>query len=121
MLQNRNGFSGSGCRNPNRQPIVRRPNLVILATPRPMTALSDLTPGDFVEVTISSDPAEARRVQEEVVKLLKASRFTDHEVFGVRLALEEAMVNAIKHGNQLDCSKKVHICYRLLPDRFEIR
>jgi len=85
-----------------------------------MTALPDIIPGDFCEVTIPSDPAEARRLQDELEKLLKTSRFTDHELFGVRLALEEALVNAIKHGNQLNCAKKVHISYRVLPERFDI-
>ena len=55
------------------------------------------------DVAIPSDPAEARRIQEEIDQLLaKASRFSDHELFGIRLAVEEALVNAIKHGNQMD-------------------
>jgi serine/threonine-protein kinase RsbW len=41
-------------------------------------------------------------------------------VFCIKLALEEALVNAIKHGNQFDRSKKVHVSYRLLADRFEV-
>ena len=31
------------------------------------------------------------------------------DVFGVRLALEEALVNAIKHGNRMDPDKSVRI------------
>jgi serine/threonine-protein kinase RsbW len=85
-----------------------------------MTAFPDSEPDDFAKITILSDPTEARRVQDEVERLLRASRFTDHEVFGVRLALEEALINAIKHGNQFDCSKRVHISYRVLPERVDI-
>jgi serine/threonine-protein kinase RsbW len=81
----------------------------------------DLGPPPFTEVSIPSDHAEARRVQEEIERQLKASQATDQEVFSIRLALEEALVNAIKHGNQMDRSKQVHISYRFLPDRFEIR
>ena len=44
----------------------------------------------------------------------------ERDLFCIKLALEEALVNAIKHGNQMDRSKKVHISYRLLADRFEI-
>jgi len=86
-----------------------------------MTLSSDLGPVPFTDVTIPSDTAEARRVQEEIEQRLLERRATDQEVFSVRLALEEALVNAIKHGNQLDRAKKVYISYRFLTDRFEIR
>jgi len=75
----------------------------------------------FTEVTIPSDHAEARRIQEDIEQQLLAHPVSEQEIFGLRLALEEALVNAIKHGNQLDKSKHVQIAYRLLPDRFEIR
>jgi serine/threonine-protein kinase RsbW len=75
----------------------------------------------FTDVSIPSDPAEARRVQEEIERQLQVRRASDHDVWSVRLALEEALVNAIKHGNQLDPGKKVHISYRFLADRLEIR
>ena len=74
-----------------------------------------------VEVVIPSDPAEARRVQNDIEGLLRAHHAHEKDIFGIRLALEEALVNAIKHGNQMDRDKKVLISYRLLPDRFEIR
>lgn len=81
----------------------------------------DLGPVPFTDVIIPSDTAEARRVQEEIEKHLPACGASDKEIFSVRLALEEALVNAIKHGNQFDRSKSVRICYRFLPDRFEIQ
>jgi serine/threonine-protein kinase RsbW len=72
-------------------------------------------------VAIPSDPAEARRVQEEINTLLVTiGRFSDHELFGIRLAVEEALVNAIKHGNQMDRAKQVHIRYILRAELFEI-
>src|SRR5947209_12215217 len=52
------------------------------------------------EVVIPSDPAAARQVQDEILRGLKAHRFDERDVFSVKLALEEALVNAIKHGNQ---------------------
>src|SRR5579862_723657 len=71
-------------------------------------------------VEISSDPAEARRVQEQIEKLLVAAACHDHDLFSIKLALEEALVNAIKHGNQYDRNKKVVIAYSVLPDNFII-
>jgi serine/threonine-protein kinase RsbW len=72
------------------------------------------------EITIASDPAEARRVQEEIDRALHDVHFSDHEIFGIRLALEEALVNAIKHGNQMDHTKRVRVSYRITPDRFDV-
>jgi serine/threonine-protein kinase RsbW len=69
---------------------------------------------------IPSDPAEAQRVQAEIEHALKTQHFSEHDIFGIKLALEEALVNAIKHGNQMDRSKKVRIEYRVHKDRFDI-
>lgn len=74
-----------------------------------------------VELTIASDLAEARRVQEEVEQALQASAYTEHEIFAIKLALEEALVNAIKHGNQMDPDKQVFIVYKVTSERFDIR
>jgi serine/threonine-protein kinase RsbW len=74
-----------------------------------------------VELTIASDLAEARRVQEEIEQALLASAYTEHDVFAIKLALEEALVNAIKHGNQMDPDKQVFIAYKVTTERFEIR
>lgn len=76
--------------------------------------------GSF-EVVIPSDPAEARRVQDQIAFQLKRNHFEDCEIFSIKLALEEALVNAIKHGNQMDRSKKVRIHYRVSGERFDVR
>jgi serine/threonine-protein kinase RsbW len=85
-----------------------------------MNPSSEPAPVSAADVSIPSDPAEARRVQEQIEKLLKGCAAHDRDVFSIKLALEEALVNAIKHGNQMDRSKKVHISYRLHHDRFEV-
>jgi serine/threonine-protein kinase RsbW len=72
------------------------------------------------EIVIPSDPGEARRVQDVIENALISHAYEEREVFSIKLALEEALVNAIKHGNQLDRSKKVLIHYRIRPDRFDI-
>jgi serine/threonine-protein kinase RsbW len=78
------------------------------------------SPGISHAVVIPSDTAEARRVQDEIERLLQTTPCTERELFSIKLALEEALVNAIKHGNQLDRSKSVRIAYRIFTDRFEI-
>ena len=74
--------------------------------------------GDF---DIPSDLGEAHRVQHEIEEVLRACQYTEHELFSIRLALEEALVNAIKHGNQYDRNKKVEITYEVHGDRFVVR
>jgi serine/threonine-protein kinase RsbW len=48
-----------------------------------------------------------------LVAQLQGLGYSDRELFGVRLALEEAMVNALKHGHQGDASKEAVLRYRL--------
>ncbi len=83
--------------------------------------MSDVGHHYSTDVVIRSDPAEARRVQDEIECQLKANCFSEKEIFCIKLALEEALVNAIKHGNQFDRSKKVHIAYHVEPERFDVR
>ena len=69
---------------------------------------------------IPSDPAEARRIQEEIEQALKIHCYSDREIFSIKLAVEEALVNAIKHGNQLDPAKAVHVGYNVTQERFDV-
>ena len=72
------------------------------------------------DLLIPSDTAEARRVQEQIDQLLKVHQFGEREVFGIRLAVEEALVNAIKHGNQMDPSRKVRVAFHVSQEKFEV-
>ena len=73
-------------------------------------------------LTIPSDLVEARRVQTEIEQALhQVSAFSEREIFAIRLAVEEALVNAIKHGNQMDRAKKVRVHYRVTSGFFEVR
>ena len=73
------------------------------------------------ELAIPSDFAEARRVQDLISEALLASAYSEHDIFAIKLALEEALVNAIKHGNQMDPDKQVFVVYHVTPERFDIR
>lgn len=87
-----------------------------------MDQQSEIGPSPFEEVVLASDPAEARRFQEELEQfLLQSSHASTHEIFSIKLALEEALINAIKHGNQMDCAKKVRVLYRVMVGFFEVR
>jgi len=48
---------------------------------------------------------------------LAVAGFTDRDIFGMRLAVEEAVVNGIKHGNASDPNKQVCIQYSVTPQQ----
>lgn len=56
-----------------------------------------------------SRPHQVTRVWEEVIDQMRRCGFPRNDVFGVQLALEEALTNAIKHGHQHDYSKEVRV------------
>lgn len=72
------------------------------------------------ELRIPSDTAQGQAVQERIVQRLEALAYSPREVFSVRLALEEALVNAIKHGNGMDPEKNVRIDCRISEERVRI-
>ena len=74
-------------------------------------------PGDRFKLTIPSDTAAGMEVQNRILNRLEDLGYTDRDLFGMRLALEEALVNAIKHGNKLSDEKVVTVACELGGDR----
>jgi serine/threonine-protein kinase RsbW len=72
-------------------------------------------------VVIKSDTAERRRVQNDIVALCQACGYSQPECGAVRLALGEALTNAIKHGNASDPAKKVQVDCEVRPEETCIR
>jgi len=71
-------------------------------------------------IVLESKLSAAEKLWEQVESELGASRFTDEDIFAVHLALEEAFLNAIKHGNKMDPAKKVKVHYTISANKFEI-
>ena len=69
------------------------------------------------DTTIPNDTATALAVQERIIDALEKLAYSQRDVFGVRLALEEALVNAIKHGNRNDPRKSVRIECRISAEK----
>ena len=70
------------------------------------------------DLTIPSTYAAGKSVIDQLLAALRRAGWSEHEVFGVHLAVEEAVVNAIRHGNGLDENKQVRVGFRLSADRF---
>jgi serine/threonine-protein kinase RsbW len=62
---------------------------------------------DVLRMVIPSEFAQVRRVQNAVIPHLQAHGFDEDGIFAIKLALEEALINAIKHGNRMDATKTV--------------
>ena len=72
------------------------------------------------EHTIPSEMAAGRRILDEVLEQLHLRRWSQHDVFSVHLAMEEALVNAITHGNRLDPQKQVQVGCRISAEMIRI-
>jgi serine/threonine-protein kinase RsbW len=69
---------------------------------------------------IPSDAAIGRQLLDELLSRLESLRWGGHEIFGVHLAVDEALVNAIVHGNGMDPRKHVHFCSRISPKKVRV-
>ena len=70
--------------------------------------------------TFPSDYARVREVQRDIVAALDEHAFDDEGLFAIKLALEEGLINAVKHGNKLDASKSVEVWANVSDERFEV-
>jgi serine/threonine-protein kinase RsbW len=46
--------------------------------------------------------------------------FDEDSAHWIGMSVRESVTNAIQHGNKLDLSKQVDICFQVLPDRLTI-
>lgn len=70
------------------------------------------------EITI---PGDGDNVQKRIEEALHACGFSERDIFAIKLAVEEALVNAVHHGNRADPDKRVHVSFTATPERFDIR
>jgi serine/threonine-protein kinase RsbW len=63
----------------------------------------------------------AHSLIEEVVGKVRADQWNDKDVFAIELALEETLMNAVKHGNDSDPSKVVRFDCKLSPKKVYVR
>jgi serine/threonine-protein kinase RsbW len=69
------------------------------------------------QIAIPSLPRELAHAESAILPVLENKGYGERAIFAVKLALEEAVINAIKHGNQLDDTKKVNIGFSVDDER----
>jgi len=72
------------------------------------------------EASIPSKLYEDFGLQDKIVQLMERFSYSVRDVFAVRLAVEEGVANAIKHGNRFDESKLVRITCRIDDSKLRI-
>ncbi|CAN5683228.1 hypothetical protein BH09PLA1_BH09PLA1_35330 [soil metagenome] len=73
-----------------------------------------------MKITIPSDLSAVREVQSRILDDVKRHGYGHESTFAIKLALEEVLINAIKHGNKFDQNKKVHVESNVTRDEAEI-
>lgn len=68
------------------------------------------------------DRQQIEQAETRILEALQQHGYREAETFGIRMALEEALTNAFKHGNKSDASKTVRLDCRIDEDalHFEI-
>jgi serine/threonine-protein kinase RsbW len=74
----------------------------------------------FKTFSIPSTLGDAVHAQQQVLAEAQAHGFDDSARFALRLALDEALSNAVNHGNQNDPTKHVHIRYAITDEEATI-
>jgi serine/threonine-protein kinase RsbW len=73
-----------------------------------------------VKFTIPSDFSAGREVQAKILDDVQRHGYDAESTFAIKLALEEVLINAIKHGNKFDPKKRVHVDCTITPQQAEI-
>ncbi len=71
-------------------------------------------------IVVKSKPFAITKVCGQILSKLESEGFDKDDIFAVHLALEEAFLNAIKHGNKMDPTKEVTIDYSVALGKIEI-
>ena len=66
---------------------------------------------------IPSELSGARQAQEKLLKHVAQHGYSEASRFAIKLAVEEAVNNAIRHGNQFRADKSVELRFEVGPEQ----
>jgi len=75
---------------------------------------------DFQVQVVRNDLRSIIPPKEAILAELDRHGYEEADVFALKLALEEALTNAVKHGNANDPEKKVTVRYLITPEKAEV-
>lgn len=82
-----------------------------------MTQVDPSNEATFHVCVISADHSATEVPKQAILKELKRCRFSRDATFAIKLALEEALTNAIKHGNLCDSSRQVTVRFGITSEK----
>src|SRR5262249_47369272 len=82
---------------------------------RGQAAMIDLGGNEAVRRVALRSPAGLRPLWECLENWMRVFGYSGKDIFAVRLALGEAVINAFRHGNQGDPCKAVRVSYLVTP------
>ena len=71
--------------------------------------------GGFRLIDIPSTFVDAKTPEHIILREVVDCGYDEECTFAIKLALEEAMTNAVRHGNRGDTSKHIRVRYRVTP------
>lgn len=71
-------------------------------------------------ITVPSETRYIRKVSEKILASLSGSRLDEARLFDIRLCIEEAVRNAIVHGNHSDRRLVVRVTYQVEGEKLVI-
>jgi len=74
----------------------------------------------YQEIEISSSFSQARQAEQTIVTAAENHGYVESDLFALQLSLEEALSNAIRHGNRQDSQKIINIRYHVSQERIDI-
>ena len=74
----------------------------------------------YKTITIPSSIEKTDKLSQDLLKEAAQNEYTEKDIFAIHLALEEAFVNAVKHGNLQNPDRQVVIKYEVTPEKFDI-
>jgi serine/threonine-protein kinase RsbW len=77
------------------------------------------SPGEPRREVLREQRTDIERVQEQLSGLLASAGYDDAARFAIRLAMEEALVNAFRHGNRGETGREVRLEWSISPDLAE--
>jgi serine/threonine-protein kinase RsbW len=75
---------------------------------------------NFECCVIPSDPREAAQTKCTILERAEALGYSGKDTFALKLALEEAISNAIKHGNHSDPAKPITVRFCVTEEKITV-
>ncbi|MFO0011840.1 MAG: ATP-binding protein [Planctomycetota bacterium] len=73
-----------------------------------------------LDKTLPSDLEAGHAVIDQLMAALEGAGWVGRDLFHIQMAIEEAVVNAIEHGNRREIAKQVHVLFHVFHDRAEM-